>query len=183
MIKRRDLLKLGLAAGGARVLTPHKARAQDADLSKYLCSPDSFPDQLAKPSPNAQPRMAALFVPPVIRPVDQLDPPPDPRSHQRCDDFPSQRFDEIHEREFLWQYHPHPLYDKGNWPWEFLAKKMGNLQQPMPPGPTYRARYGEPILVRRVNDQPPVGISKVGFALPSTTSHLHHGHTTSETQE
>jgi FtsP/CotA-like multicopper oxidase with cupredoxin domain len=50
----------------------------------------------------------------------------------------------------------------------------------MTPGPTYHARYGEPILVRRVNDLPPVGISKVGFALPSTTSHLHNGHTASE---
>jgi hypothetical protein len=54
MIKRNDLLKLGLAAGGASVLTSRKARAQDENLLKYLCPPDGFPDQLAKPSPQAQ---------------------------------------------------------------------------------------------------------------------------------
>ena len=149
MMKRRDLLKLGLAAGGARVLSPRKARAQDADLLKYLCPPDGFPDQLAKPSPPAPPFVAELFVPPVIQPVDKLDPPPDSRSHQRYEDFPPQRFYAIHEREFLWQYHPHPPYDKGSWSWGFWAKNAGDLQQPMTPGPTYRARYGEPILVRR----------------------------------
>jgi FtsP/CotA-like multicopper oxidase with cupredoxin domain len=180
MMKRRDFLKLGLAAGGARVLSPYGARAQDTDLLKYLCPPDGFPDQLAQPSPQVPPFVAELFVSPVIQPVDKLDPPPDPHSHQRYADFPPKRFYEIHEREFLWPYHPHPPYDKGSWSWGFWAKNAGNLQQPMTPGPTYLARYGKPILVRRVNDLPPVGASKVGFALPSTTSHLHNGHTASE---
>ena len=37
-----------------------------------------------------------------------------------------------------------------------------------------------PILVRRFNDLPPVGVSQVTFALPSTTTHLHNAHTASE---
>ena len=51
---------------------------------------------------------------------------------------------------------------------------------PMTPGPIFHARYGEPVLVRMINDLPPVGTSKVTFALPSTTIHLHNGHTASE---
>ncbi len=34
--------------------------------------------------------------------------------------------------------------------------------------------------MRRYNDLPPVGHAKVGFGLPSTTSHLHNAHTASE---
>ena len=77
------------------------------------------------------------------------------------------------------------------------------------PGPTFRARYGEPILVRRANmlpeildddarwnfrtgetPPPPTALPRffgerplrrnVKFALPSTTSHLHNAHTASE---
>ncbi len=72
------------------------------------------------------------------------------------------------------------------------------------PGPTFRARYGEPILVRRINALPEIveddalwrrrdeawaggGLKgkdvnrrHLKFALPSTTTHLHNGHTASE---
>jgi len=113
-------------------------------------------------------------------PLQALTPAPDPHSHQRYADFMPKKFYEIHEREFLWKYHPQPPYDTGSWSWGCWGKNTGNLSQPMTPGPTYHARYGEPILVRRVKDLPPVGASKVGFALPSTSSHLHNGHTASE---
>jgi FtsP/CotA-like multicopper oxidase with cupredoxin domain len=185
MVKRREVLTAGLAAGGVGALTRRKARAQDKvqdqDLLKYLCPPDGFPDQLrAKPSPPAAPFVAELFVPPVIQPVETLDPPPDPRAHQRWNDFPPKKFYEIYEREFKWQYHPQPPYDKGTLGWGFWAKNSDNIQHGMTPGPVYHARYGEPVLVRMHNDLPPVGVSKVGFALPSTTTHLHNGHTASE---
>ena len=45
------------------------------------------------------------------------------------------------------------------------------------PGPTYIARYGEPILVRNVNNLP---TNNGGFGLPSVTTHLHNNHTPSE---
>jgi FtsP/CotA-like multicopper oxidase with cupredoxin domain len=180
MAKRRDLLKLGLVVGGASLLASKRAQAQDRDLLKYLCPPDGFPDQLAKPSPPAQPFVADLFIPPIALPVDQLTPPPDPHSHQRYDEFKPKKFYAIHEREFLWKYHTQPPYDKGSWSWGFWAKNSRNIEQGMAPGPTYHARYEEPILVRRYNDLPPVGASRVTFALPSTSSHLHNGHTASE---
>jgi FtsP/CotA-like multicopper oxidase with cupredoxin domain len=45
------------------------------------------------------------------------------------------------------------------------------------PGPTYIARYGTPILVRNINDLP---LENGGFGLPSVSTHLHNGHTPSE---
>jgi FtsP/CotA-like multicopper oxidase with cupredoxin domain len=185
MVKRRDFLKLGLAAGGSGVLASKTAMAQEQaaeqELLKYLCPPDGFPNQLTyKPSPPAARFVAELFVPAVILPVDQLDPPPDPGAHQRYNDFPPKKFYELYERELIWQYHPQPPYDKGSLSWGFWAKNSRNLTHAMTPGPAFHARYGEPILVRRYNDLPPVGVSKVTFALPSTTTHLHNGHTASE---
>src|SRR5256886_2077859 len=45
------------------------------------------------------------------------------------------------------------------------------------PGPLYVARYGEPILVRNFNQLP---TNNGGFGKPSVTTHLHNGHTPSE---
>ena len=187
MATRRDVLKLGLVVGGASLLASErvKAQEQERDLLKYLCPPDGLPDQFfpdpfSKPSPYAEPFVADLFIPPIALPVDQLTPLPNPDSHQRYEEFKPKKFYEIHEREFLWKYHTQPPYDKGSWSWGFWAKNSQNREQGMAPGPTYHARYGEPILVRRYNDLPPVGASRVTFALPSTSSHLHNGHTASE---
>ena len=47
----------------------------------------------------------------------------------------------------------------------------------MSPGPTLVARYGEPVIVRIHNDLP---ADHVGFGIPSITTHLHNGHTASE---
>lgn len=83
-MRRRDALKLGLTAGGAGVIARRvAAQKRCAELLKYLCPPDGFPDQLARPSPVAEPFVAELFVPPVKQSVPKLDPPPDPRAHQR----------------------------------------------------------------------------------------------------
>jgi FtsP/CotA-like multicopper oxidase with cupredoxin domain len=49
----------------------------------------------------------------------------------------------------------------------------------MVPGPTYVAKYGRPVLVRNFNDLPPLG-QNGGFGLPSVSTHLHNGHTPSE---
>ena len=175
-MKRRAVIKLGLAAGGAGLLAPGGAPAQGArekgkDLLKYLCPPDGFPDQLSQPSPPARPFAAELFIPPVKVPVAKLNPPPDPSAHQRYAEFAPKKFYEIRETEINWRYHPEPPYDKGSWSWGFDG---------VTPGPIYHAYYGEPILVRRYNTLPPVRESKVTFASPSTTTHLHNAHTASE---
>ena len=45
------------------------------------------------------------------------------------------------------------------------------------PGPTFQARYGEPIIVRIHNDLP---ANHEGFGIPSISTHLHNAHTASE---
>jgi FtsP/CotA-like multicopper oxidase with cupredoxin domain len=47
------------------------------------------------------------------------------------------------------------------------------------PGPTYVNHYNKPVLVRNNNRLPPA-TQNGGFGLPSVTTHLHNGHTPSE---
>ncbi len=171
-MKRRALLKTGLGAIGAGLLTSRPGRGAD-DLSQYLCPPDGAAIPLgAITSPASRPFAEELFVMPVKQPVSgPLNPPPDPAAHQLWDQYQPKKLYTIYEQEFQWQYHPDPPYNSGSWGWGFDG---------ITPGPTYHAWYGEPILVRRFNSLPTVGTSKVTFALPSTTSHLHNGHTASE---
>ena len=193
MAERRKFLKL--AAGvGTGVLTAKEANAYTSeDLLKYLCPPDNLPDQLSyKPSPKAEPFKAELFVPPIMpaSDIDALSPPADPRAHQlwgtqlfgKWDLTPKKSY-ELHQKEFLWQYHPDPPYDQGtvSWGWEGPTGWKNTFgENRMTPGPVIHAQYGESIVVRQTNDLPPIGTSKATFALPSTTIHLHNGHQASE---
>jgi FtsP/CotA-like multicopper oxidase with cupredoxin domain len=171
MPRRREVLKWSVAAGGASLLPKAQAAADPKAMLVYLCPPDGEPPELATSSPPARPFAQPLFVPPVKQPVERLVPPPDPRAHQLYKKYLPKKFYEIREQEFTWCYHPDAPYDKGSVSWGFDGST---------PGPTYHARYGEPVLVRRYNELPTVGVSKVSFALPSTTTHLHNGHTASE---
>jgi FtsP/CotA-like multicopper oxidase with cupredoxin domain len=47
------------------------------------------------------------------------------------------------------------------------------------PGPTYVAEYGVPQLTRNINALPPAN-QNGGFGIPSVSTHLHNGHTPSE---
>ena len=115
---------------------------------------------------------------------------PVPEAHQRFWEYRPVKFFILVEKEFPWQFHP--MYGSKSWAWGYEAKVettdcAGNVmveRKPITPGPTFLARYGKPILVRRINDLPEVGNgpdnAKIRFALPSTTSHLHNAHTASE---
>ncbi|MGH9719265.1 MAG: multicopper oxidase family protein [Bryobacteraceae bacterium] len=162
-MKRRDLLRTGLAAGTSALYSA------DKDLLKYLCPPDGTPPYLiTEKSPPAPAFKTPLYIPPVKQPVGKLDPPPDPRAHQLYAEYPPVQFYEIHEQEFEWQFH---VDWPKSWSWGFDGGS---------PGPAYHARYGRPILVRRHNSLPRVGDANVSFALPSTTTHLHNAHSASE---
>lgn len=171
MVPRRHVLRLGALAGGGLAAGAAGAATSPQELLRFLCPPDGEPSELTTASPPARPFVQELYVPPVLQPVAALEPPPDPRAHQLYDRFPPQKLYTLEEQELTWIYHPDPPYGGGSLSWGFNGGT---------PGPILHARYGEPILVRRTNSLPPVGVSGVTFALPSTTTHLHNGHTASE---
>ena len=114
--------------------------------------------------------------------------PPSPDSHQRFFEFRPQKFYINREVEFLWRFHEQ--YSNGCLSWGYhniywdADSNDYRSTRACSPGTTFHARYGEPILVRRINDLPDIGHadghSQLRFALPSTTSHLHNAHTASE---
>jgi len=170
MIKRRDALRVGLAAATSSLLGYKRAKAQGQLLRDNLCYPENrSPDDIV--SPPSQPFVAPLIIMPVKQPVAKLDPPPDPSAHQRYEEFLPKKFYEIRESEFRWVYHTDAPYNAGSWSWGFDG---------MTPGPTYHARYGEPVLVRMINNLPVANQKNVTFATPRTTTHLHNSHSASE---
>ncbi len=166
---------------------PRKENWCNKENLKYLCAPDGIPDFHAWKSPPVTPFKDPLFVPPLaqeepIKP-EELKPPPRPGAHQKWAEFPPKLAYMHREREFQWQFHSD--YDKVTWTWGYEAANstLPNNSEPpchITPGPTFHARYGTPILVRRINDLPMVGYHNVGFGLPSTTMHRHNGHQASE---
>jgi FtsP/CotA-like multicopper oxidase with cupredoxin domain len=167
MTTRRDMLKYGLGGAGYGLLAPKVSMGQ-------LIFPDGFKPSIAEsPSPPVTPYKDPLNVIPIAQPVNPatLNPPPDPERHQRYNEFPPQKFYVENIGEFLWQYHSDPPYDQGTWSWGFNG---------ITPGPTYHARYDEPVFVRRNNVLPPIGTGMAVFPLPSVTIHLHNAHTASE---
>ena len=165
MVTRRELIKQGLLSLSA---VHYAARAGVARLS-----PDDNGNDNVK-SPPTPPFVVELPIPPVAESVQTLNPTPDinpvageaPRPpHQRWNEFLPQKFYDIHEQEADHSFHPNlPL----NKIWGFNG---------IFPGPTFHARYREPIVVRFRNDLP---ANHVGYGIPETTVHFHGGHTASE---
>lgn len=172
MLDRRATLKIGLAAAGTTALA--RNASGQAIPQSGLVFPDGYvPGYLAQPSPPATPFVTPLFVPPVARPVaaSALSPAPDPLRHQRYNEFAPQKFYVQTLSEFRWRYHIEGPYNQGSWAYGFDG---------VTPGATFHAYNGEPILVRRINNLPPVGTGNIPFALPSSTIHVHNGHQASE---
>lgn len=160
-LSRRDLAKLGLLSGTGWLIHKH-------GLSAWA---DGSPE-----SPPTTPWVLPLLVPPVKQPVASLSPAPTvapntaagegrTRDHQALLQFPPAVYYEVHQRAEQKSVHPDlPLQTL----WTFDG---------FSPGPTYHAQYGQPVLVRNFNDLP---ADNGGFGLQSVSTHLHNGHTPSE---
>ena len=125
------------------------------------------------PSPPTRPFVVPLPISPVLTP-EELHPVPTrdpvvgeaPRpSHQAWSANPPRTFYRIRQEVAQAPCHPD------------LPPSTMFACNGMVPGPTIHARYGEPIVVRFQNDLPP---GFVGFGIPQTSTHLHNGHTPSE---
>ncbi len=97
------------------------------------------------------------------------------RPHQRFDEFPPDKLYEMHARPFKHRFHP-DLPESTIWGYGLGPDIDGNT---FSPGPLFKARYGEPIVVRIHNDLPPEGAPD-GFGIPEVITHLHNAHTASE---
>ena len=157
MENRRDLIKMGIVAGGAALL--------EKGAVAQLCGPDTQP--LYHPALRLRPFVAPLFIPPILKEVtkNQLKPPPDPNAHQAWSQFPPQKYYIQDISQFYWKYHPD------------LPPTLSLGFNGILPGPTIVSNYGVPILVRRYNNLPP---NLPGPAFPGTSTHLHNFHTPSE---
>jgi FtsP/CotA-like multicopper oxidase with cupredoxin domain len=167
-LSRRDLMKMGLLTS-AGLLIPKRG------LSARALNSAGEPT-LWMASPPATPYVEPLFIPPIAQPVASLSPAPTAapntgagegrtRIHQAFTQFPPQKYYEVHQREALISVHP-------DFPLQRLWTFNGTV-----PGQTYVAQYGQPILVRNFNDLPN---DNGGFGLQSVSTHLHNGHTPSE---
>ncbi|MDA3876475.1 MAG: multicopper oxidase domain-containing protein [Halothiobacillus sp.] len=194
MLTRRKVLKTGATVAGAtgawlstpKVFAGNPAHQFDRPFNPNgLVFPDTFvPSIIARPSPYAEPFVQPLFVMPEAGDVfevaeSELDPPPDPERHQRFNEFPPQRFYTEHIQQGRWVYHPDPPYNQGSWSIGWAVDNPGGPNF-IVPGATYKAFYNEPVFVRRINENPPIGEGNVPFTLQSFTVHLHNAHTASE---
>lgn len=168
-LSRRDMLKLGLLSS-AGFLVPTRglsARARNSAGALYGGNPSSPPT-----TSFTQP--FTRFV--VKQPVPSLNPAPTiaPNTaagegrtiaHQAFTQFPPVKYYEVTQQPANVSVHPQlPIQPL----WGFDGRV---------PGPLYVARYGEPILVRNHNNLP---ANNGGFGKNSVTTHLHNGHTPSE---
>ena len=180
-LSRRDMIKAGLLTSAGYLIQKNglSARAQFGGGSFGDCDRrwwDGSGGNGTPVSPPTTPFLEPLVIPPIAQSVASLSPAPTvapntaagearTRNHQALTTLPPVKFYEVHQREQLVSMHPQlPLQRL----WTFNGTA---------PGPTYVARYGEPILVRNFNDLP---ANNGGFGIQSVSTHLHNGHTPSE---
>ncbi|NNG23561.1 multicopper oxidase family protein [Telluria aromaticivorans] len=156
---RRNLLKGSITAASAGLVS-----AQLASVSASA----------AESSPKTRPFVERL---PVYAPkttVPELSPPAQAvamgeecgrQDHQRWAEFYASKFYELHVRENMHSFHP-DLPIQPIWGYDGIF-----------PGPTFVAKYGEPVIVRIYNELPQ---NHVGYGSPEISTHLHNLHNASE---
>lgn len=189
MHDRRDALKLGMALAGGSAAASATALAEGGRQvpQSGLVFPDTaVPSIISRPSPPVVPFQDPLYRMPVAQPLplSAFNPPPDPQRHQRYNEFVPVKLYQQEFTEIRWRYSSQAPFGNGATGYDPTAQS-GSWSYSMNkgvPGETFHAKYGEPVLIRRINNLPGVGDPnrKVGFALPSITLHLHNGHTASE---
>jgi FtsP/CotA-like multicopper oxidase with cupredoxin domain len=179
-LSRRDLMKMGLLTS-AGMLIPKLGLSARAHAAQFG---GGFGDGGQPASPPTTPWMEEMPIPPVAQPVTTVSGPPPTavpnlainpatglpfegrtRDHQAFTQFAPQKYYEVHQREALISVHP-----------QLPPQKLWTFSGSVP-GQTYVARYGEPILVRNFNELP---ANNGGFGKQSVSTHLHNGHTPSE---
>ncbi len=208
-MNRRDMLKLGLLSSGALLLSPSKASAALIrrptgglfdELSPTIVDP--FEDELksthfktqlpgkaadlerpenggVKPNGTVYPQVTGNDALTTYRNSLERIVALQQRNSGNNVQFPPQLFYVLKVKEAKHVFHNKPPYAAGSVIWGYDG---------MYPGPTFKSRHGQPILVRIINElffdengdpRPPREIPG-GFGDPRISTHLHNGHTASE---
>src|SRR5947208_2645200 len=167
-LTRRDLFKMGLLTGAGYLVAKKGLSSRAWGLISGGSGSTS--------SPPTRSFIEALPILPVKQPVASLNPAPTVApntaagegrtiSHQAFTQFPPQVFYQITQQQAQVSMSPDlPL--QTIWGYDGVS-----------PGPVYHAKYGQPILVRNINNLP---ANNGGFGNNTVSTHLHNGHTPSE---
>src|SRR5215469_9532303 len=189
LTSRRDLMKIGLLTPGGMLVAMSglSARAYGQSTgSNQLCLPgnqaaspptkafvqplpimpiaSTVPVSSLKPAPTISPNTSAGEVRAASHQAPQLNPQMFPFPPPRVYQFTQQAV----------QVTQSPDLPKQT-VWGFNDSVHGAIS----PGPTYSANYGVPQMTRNINGLPPLN-QNGGFGMPSVSTHLHNGHTPSE---
>lgn len=162
---RRNILKLGAATGGVILGAPYILTARKSAL---VADAQAMMDEHGgndPTSPPTTPFIAPLAVPTPKQPVAALSPAPDTSKFQHYSRFPAKVLYEVDVHEALHSFHP-------ELPFNPIWGYDGTV-----PGALFHARYGTPMIVRFRNNLP---AASTGFGDPNIITHLHNGHTGSE---
>jgi len=201
LTSRRDLFKMGLLTAGGMLVAKSglSARAQTqtnqppssggnntSPGTNQNCVPGN---QTASPPTRAF--VSPLPIMPLARTVAALSPTPTENPNTAAGEVRAAPFQAPQIDATRFPVVPATLY-------KFTQKQFSTSQfspdlpaqtiwgfddgtGPRSPGPTYQAFYGKPQLTRNVNGLPNVNqVNNTGFGMPSVTTHLHNGHTPSE---
>jgi FtsP/CotA-like multicopper oxidase with cupredoxin domain len=181
LMNRRDLMKLGLLTS-AGVLVPKRGLSAWAQTSSgsygggSTQSPPTTPWTMAMPiMPVKQATsLSALSPAPTVAPNTTINP---------ATGLPYEGRTRSHQAPALgFPFPPPVVYLDTQKAGQVTMSKQLPVQtiwgfDGIAPGPTYVAKYGTPILIRRVNSLPS---DNGGFGINSVSTHVHGGHTPSE---
>jgi FtsP/CotA-like multicopper oxidase with cupredoxin domain len=181
LTSRRDLLKMGLLTAGGMLAAKSglsaRAYAQTGG-SNNLC----VPSQQAA-SPPTRSFVDPLPIMPIASSVPSLNPTPTRAPNTAAGESRTrdhQLFNRFFPGSILYNVRQHAINvrQSPDLPVQTIWAFDDGVHATSP-GPTYVNHYGVPILVRNRNALPPVS-QNGGFGIPSVTTHLHNGHTPSE---
>ncbi|HWN49686.1 MAG TPA: multicopper oxidase domain-containing protein [Xanthobacteraceae bacterium] len=188
LTSRRDLFKMGLLTAGGMLVakTGLSSRAYGQTVNggtNQMCLPNNQPA-----SPPTRAFIEPLPVMPTAQTVRTLTPTPTlapntgagevrAASHQ-APQIDSRRFPVVPRTLYQMNQHAISAIQSPDLPIQTIWGFDDGVHATSP-GPTYFAHYGVPQLTRNINALPPAS-QNGGFGMPSVTTHLHNGHTPSE---
>jgi FtsP/CotA-like multicopper oxidase with cupredoxin domain len=188
LTSRRDLFKMGLLTAGGMLIakTGLSSRAYGQTVNggtNQLCLPNNQPA-----SPPTRAFVEPLPIMPIAQTVRSLTPTPTENPNtaagevraapHQAPQIDSRRFPVVPGTLYQMRQHAISAIQSPDLPIQTIWG-FDDGTHATSPGPTYQAFYGRPQLTRNINALPPVG-QNGGFGIPSVTTHLHNGHTPSE---